>query len=69
MNATIINSKSDLRRWVEERMDAYTSQADIDTVTDVILDGSPDYGTDWSQWLAETPDNLMDIVDAQKAKQ
>lgn len=63
----IIYSRSDLENWVKTEC-PIAAPSQVDRIVDVFENGSPDYGTDWTVWLGEAPENLMEIIETDEAR-
>lgn len=60
-----MTTRNDLRNWVDSvttNWDGRTD-ADVDAITDTIqADNHPAWGTDWSEFLATLPENLVELI-------
>lgn len=65
MTTHYINSARDLADWVSDHADPSLSQTDLNAICKAIWDDDdcPNWGNDWSEFLASLPDSLLDLIE------
>lgn len=51
MSQVIISSKTDLRSWVYDHVEAYVSDEQIEMIVESLSSDGPLYGADWRKFL------------------
>lgn len=61
---TCISDVRTLRQWVNDRVGAGTTAAEIDDIAMIvrIIANRPRWGTDWSAFIETLPDNLTEML-------
>lgn len=61
-----ISSKTDIEAYVGSEHPDFVEHGLAEALTEAIRDADhPDYGRDWSEWLAENIEQMRDSVSAQ----
>ena len=66
MRQRIISSARDLADWVNDHSGDNLSQVDMDSICSSIWHNPrcPNWGDDWSEFLASLPDPLLSLIEA-----